>query len=48
MIRSRLVLEWCTRLLRREKEDTALHRFGSLQIDQPRAGVPVFYARKAA
>lgn len=47
MIRSRLVLAWYARLMRRE-EDPALRRFGNLRIDQPKAAVPVFYARKAA
>ncbi|HLQ18498.1 MAG TPA: hypothetical protein VK146_05915 [Tabrizicola sp.] len=47
MIRSRLVLIWCARLMRK-KEDPALRRFGSLRIDAPKAAVPVFYARKAA
>jgi hypothetical protein len=47
MIRSRLVLAWYARLMRRE-EDPALCRFGRLRIDQPNAPVPLFYARKAA
>ena len=47
MIRNNLVLAWYARFLRRG-EDPALRRFDSLRIDQPRAAVPLFYARKAA
>lgn len=48
MLRSRLVLAWYARLMRRETEDPALCRFGSLRVDPPQAAIPVFYARKAA
>jgi hypothetical protein len=47
MIRSRLVLAWCVRVMQRG-EDPTLQRFGNLRIDQSKAAVPVFYARKAA
>ena len=46
MIRSKLVLTWYARMLRRG-EDPALLRFSNIRIDQAKAAVPVFYARKA-
>lgn len=48
MLRSRLVLAWYARLMRRPSEDLALRRFSSLRVDPPQAAIPVFYARKAA
>ena len=48
MIRSKAVLTWCFRAMRRE--DPALRRFGNLKTtgcDQPAPPFPVFLARKA-